>query len=164
QWRKWAPLRRPLLRRYHHAVLHHYSRFQKCPLQFHHSLVLLPFRHSPHQHVLVDSVEKLFQIKIHDYPIARRYVPALVPPAEGATDPVEIHGCARRMSGPNAVAVPAVLPAEQIGPARRESINSSPLRPVWVSPPVSPASVCRSLPAVLPDVSASSSSGTWVVP
>ena len=88
--------------------------------------------------------------------------PAPAPPLDAAIVPVEIRSCARRMSGPTAPAVPATPPAGSADPAPRESINSASLHPVSESPSASPVSACRSLAAVPPDASASSSSGIRV--
>jgi hypothetical protein len=89
---------------------------------------------------------------------------APVQPLDVVIAPVEIHSCARRMSGPTPLAVPAAPPAGSVDPARRVSTNSLPLRPAWRSPSSAPASACRSPRAVLSDASASSSSGSPVAP
>src|SRR5262249_15635687 len=64
QWRKWTSLRSPLHARADQPVLHHPS-IQECPDEFQQPLALDPLGDLPHQFVVIDSIEKFLQIKIH---------------------------------------------------------------------------------------------------
>src|SRR5262249_25256208 len=64
QWRKWASLRSPFHARADQPTLHHPG-IQECPDEFQQPLVLDPFGDLTHQFVVVDSIEKFLQIKIH---------------------------------------------------------------------------------------------------
>jgi hypothetical protein len=64
QWRKWAPVRGPIHAGIDQPVLHHPGR-QERPDEFEQPPVLGPFGDLPHQFVVIDSIEKLFQIEIN---------------------------------------------------------------------------------------------------
>src|SRR4029077_5526982 len=64
QWRKWSPLRSPFHARTDQPVLHHPG-IQECPDEFQQPLVFDTFGDLAHQFVVIDSIEKLLQIKIN---------------------------------------------------------------------------------------------------
>src|SRR6266498_1916610 len=67
--REGPSLRSSFLHRTHQPVLHH-ARLQNGSYQLAHSLVAHPPRDRRHQLVVVDSIEKLFQIEIHHPAVA----------------------------------------------------------------------------------------------
>src|ERR1017187_9882901 len=64
QWRKWPSLRSPCHARANQPLLHPPG-IQECPDELQQPLVLDPFGDLTHQFVVIDSIEKFLQIKIH---------------------------------------------------------------------------------------------------
>src|SRR5271169_1442860 len=64
QWRKWTSLRSPFHTRADQPILHHPS-IQERPDEFQQPLVLDPVGDLTHQFVVIDSIEKLLQIKVN---------------------------------------------------------------------------------------------------
>src|SRR5262249_39121059 len=63
QRRKWTSLRSPFHARADQAVFHDPG-IQECPDQFQQPLVFNPLGNLPHQFVVLNSIEKFFQIEI----------------------------------------------------------------------------------------------------
>ncbi len=59
----------PFGNRAHQPVLHD-SSIEKCPDEFQHTPVSYPLGHPSHQHIVVDPVEELLQINIHNPTVA----------------------------------------------------------------------------------------------
>ena len=70
QRRQRATLRRALIRRVDQPVFHH-PRGQIAADKLEQPLVGHPFRHQAHQHVVIDSIEELLQVDVHDPAMAR---------------------------------------------------------------------------------------------
>src|SRR5205085_3690064 len=66
----WATLRGPLLHRADQAVFHH-AGLEKRPDEFEHTFVGDPRRHARHQAVVINPVEKFFEIKVNYDAVAR---------------------------------------------------------------------------------------------
>ena len=64
QWRKWTSLRSAFHTGADQSVLHHPG-VQKCPDEFQQPLVFDSFGDLTHQFVVIDSVEKLFEVEIN---------------------------------------------------------------------------------------------------
>ena len=71
QRRERTALRRALFRRTDQPSLHH-TRIQESADELQETLVSNPLGNQPHQNIVVDPVEKFFQVKIHDNGIPRR--------------------------------------------------------------------------------------------
>ena len=66
-------MRRSFLRRAHQPVLQH-AGIQKCSEQSQKPRILNPFGDTPHQDVVVDPIEELFEVEIHDPAVTLGYV------------------------------------------------------------------------------------------
>src|SRR5438477_1674818 len=69
QWRKWTSLRSAFHTGADQSVLHHPG-VQKCPDEFQQPLVFDSFGDLTHQFVVIDSVEKLFEVEINHPAVA----------------------------------------------------------------------------------------------
>jgi hypothetical protein len=74
-----------------------------------------PFRDARHQNVVIDSVEKFFEVEVDHDVVAFGDIPLrLGPPPDGRIVPHGSRSYARRTSDPNAFAEPAVEPAGSV--------------------------------------------------
>ena len=71
--RKRTALRGPFVHRTDQTVFHHPG-VQKCPDEFEHTLIGHPDGDARHQHVVIDPVEKFFEIQIDHDAVALRNV------------------------------------------------------------------------------------------
>src|ERR1019366_3086873 len=70
KWRKWTSLGSAFYAGADQSILHHPG-VQKRPDELQQPLVLDSFSHLPHQFVVIDSIEKFFQVEI-DHPVVTR--------------------------------------------------------------------------------------------
>src|ERR1700674_2739078 len=73
QWRKWSPLGSTFHAGADQPVLHHPS-IQECPDELQQPLIFDSFGDLTHQFVVIDSIEKFLQIKIHAPAVACGYI------------------------------------------------------------------------------------------
>jgi hypothetical protein len=73
QWRKRSSLRSPFHARADQSVLHHPG-IQECPEEFQQPLVFDAFGDLAHQFVMIDPIEKFFQIEVTHPSVALRNV------------------------------------------------------------------------------------------
>ena len=104
---KASSLRSPFHARADQSVLHHPG-IQECSDEFQQPLVFDAFRDLAHQFVMIDPIEKFFQIKVnHPFVALRNVTAALGPRRDAPIDAVKTRSCVRKTSSSIASAEPA---------------------------------------------------------
>ena len=128
-----SPLRGALLRRTDQAVLQD-PRIQERAGKLQHACIRHALSQPTHQEVMIHSVEELFEVEVHDPPIAARQdVLARPLPPDVPTAPAETRSCGRRMSGRRWAATPAAPLAGQSGRERWARRVCARHHPAWES-------------------------------